>query len=453
MEILTVSQLTRAIRELLEGAFGEVWVEGEVSNHRKQASGHQYFTLKDAHAQLSCVFFRGHAWNNRTPIRDGAKLRLFGELSLYEVRGQYQLVVKEARPLGAGNLHERFEALKEKLRQEGLFDSARKRPISKFPIRLGIITSPTGAVIRDLLSILERRAPWVEVLFYPARVQGDGAYLEIIEGLEFLGSRTDIDTIILARGGGSLEDLWSFNEEAVARAIVQCPIPVVAAVGHETDFSIADFAADLRAPTPSAAAELTTPDQRELQEFLRSKRRQLVQTVARGLRYLEERLDWMRRGGAFQRPRRYLEELTQRLDEAARDLDDAVRSNLRERHQRLGSRADALRVLSPTRRFGALEQHLKAQASRLEQAVQRQLRSTRDRVAATGRHLRALGPDQTLARGYSILLDENRLPISSVGGLPPGKKVTARLQDGEVPLTVEKERKASPGRSKASPKR
>lgn len=440
MEIHSVSQLTRAIRSLLENRFDAVWVEGEVSNHRKQASGHQYFTLKDAQAQLSCVFFRGHAWNNRTPIRDGMKLRLFGDISLYEARGQYQLVVKEARAIGAGDLNERFEALKLKLRQEGLFDVDRKRPIPKFPHRLGIVTSPTGAVIRDLLSVLKRRAPWVEVLLFPVRVQGDGAYLEIMEALEHLGSRDDIDTIILARGGGSLEDLWSFNEEAVARAVAACPVPVVAAVGHETDFSIADFVADLRAPTPSAAAELTTPDQKELRQFLRERRRQLGQLVDRRLRYLGERLDWIRRGGAFQLPRRRLDEWTQRLDELAGDLEEAVRRGGRERRQHLIALERALGLLAPAKQLDRLEEQLADRRARLQQAAGRHLRTGEDRLASAERHLRALGPEQTLARGYSLLLDEKRHPVVSVDQLSPGQAVIARLQDGEASLTVDEER-------------
>ncbi|MGY8689248.1 MAG: exodeoxyribonuclease VII large subunit, partial [Verrucomicrobiales bacterium] len=256
------------------------------------------------------------------------------------------------------NLHERFEALKLKLRDEGLFDPARKRPVSRFPKRIAIITSPDGAVIRDLLSVLARRAPWVEVLVYPARVQGEGAYLEIINGLETLGKRSDIDTIVMARGGGSLEDLWAFNEEAVARAIDACPLPVVSAVGHETDFSIADFVADLRAPTPSVAAELITPDQQEIRLSLQEKHRQLRQLVERRIKHLSDRLDWMKRGGVFQRPRRYIEELSLRLDDIAIDLDAVVQIGLRERSETLQARKNTLRLLSPAARLGQLGERL-----------------------------------------------------------------------------------------------
>jgi exodeoxyribonuclease VII large subunit len=438
MPVQTVTQLTRAIREVLEETIGEVWVEGEVSNYRKHASGHQYFTLKDAKAQLSCVFFRGRAWNSRTRIQDGVKLQLFGDLSLYEARGQYQLVVREARALGAGDLHEQFEALKLKLREEGLFNEDRKQAIPRFPQRLGIITSPTGAVIRDLLSVLKRRAPWVEVQLFPAAVQGQGAYRQLIEGLETLTERREVDAIILARGGGSLEDLWNFNEEALARAIAACPLPVISAVGHETDFSIADFVADLRAPTPSAAAELTVPDQRELRAFLGERRRQLSSRVQRRLSYLSERLEWMRREGAFQRPHRILQEYSQRLDELAEDLHSAVQLGLRDRRQRCEGLQQALRVLSPEKQFLRLQERLQGRREQLERAVRRQVEKKEARVEALTRHLQALGPSQTLARGYSILLDEKHRPLTTVKQMKEGEKVKARLQDGEVPLRVEK---------------
>ncbi len=448
METLTVTQLTRAVRGLLEEEIGEVWVEGEVSNCRLQASGHRYFTLKDAQAQLSCVFFRGHARINRTPIENGVKLRLFGELSVYEARGQYQLVVKAARALGAGDLHERFEALKLKLREEGLFEESRKRALPRFPRRLAIVTSPTGAVIRDLLSVLGRRAPWVEVWLYPVRVQGEGAHGEIIEALENLGRREEIDAIVLARGGGSLEDLWCFNEEKLARAVVACPIPVVSAVGHETDFTIADFVADLRAPTPSAAAELIVPDQKELRQWLAQRRRQLTQTVEGRLAYWAERLAWCRRSGAFQRPRRVIVELSQRLDDRAQALEGGVALGLDRRSQALEAHRRALRMLSPEKQFARMEERLKERRDRLRRALKHQWRQKRERLATLERHLRTLGPSQTLARGYAILLDEKRQPIATVNRLQPGSAVTARLHDGEALLKVDAEEHRRGGQSK-----
>jgi exodeoxyribonuclease VII large subunit len=392
--------------------------------------------LKDAKAQLSCVFFRGSAWKNHTPIKDGVKLRLFGELSLYEARGQYQLVVKEAQGIGAGNLHERFEALKQKLRDEGLFEQARKQAVTRFPKRVVIVTSPTGAVIQDLLSVLERRAPWVEILVYPVRVQGDGAHLEIIEGLSALTDRTDIDTIVLARGGGSLEDLWAYNEEALARAIDACPLPVVSAVGHETDFTIADFVSDLRAPTPSAAAELITPDQNELRQYLDEKRRQLRQTVRRRLEYLHERLTWYRRGGAMQRPLRYLAELSQRLDDCAIDLENAIQLGIKDRERQLEVHRRTLQSLCPIGHVERLQTQCAALRARLDLALKQQLSRHHDQIVSRERHLRALGPEQTLARGYSMILDGNGKPISSVESLRQGREVTLKVRDGEVGAKV-----------------
>jgi len=279
-DILSVTQLTREIRDVLEGHIGSVWVEGEISNHRLQTSGHQYFTLKDEGAQLPCVFFRGAAARSNVRLQDGSLVQVHGEISVYEPRGQYQMVVKQVQAKGKGSLQERFEALKRKLHAEGLFDDENKRPILRFPCVVALVTSPTGAAIQDMLNILTRRAPWVRVLVFPVRVQGHGAELEIVRALEVLGDAENFglpvpDTIVVGRGGGSLEDLWCFNEEVLARAIAACPIPIISAVGHEIDFTIADFAADLRAPTPSAAAELLAPDVGELQRHFETASRTL----------------------------------------------------------------------------------------------------------------------------------------------------------------------------------
>ena len=265
LKVMTVSQLTRRIRTLLERQLGSVRVEGELSNVRRQGNGHTYFTLKDETAQLACVLFRGYAHAGMPALTDGSQVQAAGELTVYEPRGQYQLIVHDIEAAGAGVLQARFEALKRKLAAEGLFDAARKRVLPGFPRCLALVTSPSGAAVRDLLNILGRRAPWIRVLVFPVRVQGGGACQEIAQALTTLarplgGGLPQPDVIVLARGGGSIEDLWCFNEEEVARAIAASPIPVVSAVGHEIDFTIADFVADLRAPTPSAAAELIAPD-------------------------------------------------------------------------------------------------------------------------------------------------------------------------------------------------
>src|SRR3954463_5213585 len=263
-KVFTVAELTRQIRGALETRFGAVWVQGEISNYRPQPSGHRYFTLKDQRAAISCVIFRNTLPPTAPPIADGAQIQVYGNVTVFEARGQYQLNVQILQTRGAGLLQAKFEALKRKLEAEGLFDPARKRALPKFPKRIGIITSPSGAAIRDILNVLSRRAPNVQVLINPVRVQGMGAAAEIATAIKDFGRPSAtweaVDVIVLARGGGSIEDLWEFNEEIVARAIFHSEIPIVSAVGHEIDFTIADFVADLRAPTPSAAAELIVPD-------------------------------------------------------------------------------------------------------------------------------------------------------------------------------------------------
>src|SRR3954469_5403375 len=267
-KVFTVGELTRQIRGALETRFGAVWVQGEVSNFRLQPSGHRYFTLKDQRAAISCVVFRNTLPPTAPPIADGAQVQVYGSVSVFEPRGQYQLNVQILQTRGAGLLQAKFEALKRKLEAQGLFDSARKRPLPKFPKRIGIVTSPSGAAIRDMLNVLRRRAPNVEILISPVRVQGIGASAEIATAIRELATPNrawePLDLIVIARGGGSIEDLWEFNEEIVARAIFHSALPVVSAVGHEIDFTIADFVADLRAPTPSAAAELIVPDATDL---------------------------------------------------------------------------------------------------------------------------------------------------------------------------------------------
>src|SRR5438445_439326 len=263
-KILTVAELTRSIRGTLETKFGAVWVQGEMSNYKLHPSGHQYFTLKDARAQIACVIFRNTMPPLRTTLADGAQVQVYGSVTVFEARGQYQLSVQILQPRGLGLLQAKFEGLKRKLEAEGLFDSARKRALPKFPRRIGIVTSPSGAAIRDILNVLRRRAPWLQILVNPVRVQGTGAAAEIAVAIRELArsnkSWEPVDLIIIARGGGSMEDLWEFNEEIVARTIVDVGVPIVSAIGHEIDFTICDFVADLRAPTPSAAAELIVPD-------------------------------------------------------------------------------------------------------------------------------------------------------------------------------------------------
>src|SRR6202049_4051875 len=294
-KVLTVAELTRAIRSTLETKFGAVWVQGEISNYKLHPSGHQYFPLRDARAQIACVIFRNPMAPLRQPLVDGAQVQLYGNVSVFEARGQYQLSVQILQPRGLGLLQAKFEALKRKLEAEGLFDLARKRMLPKFPRRIGIVTSPSGAAIRDLLNVLRRRAPWLQILISPVRVQGTGAAAEIAVAIRELATPNEnwlpLDLIVVARGGGSMEDLWEFNEEIVARTIVDVGVPIVSAIGHEIDFTICDFVADLRAPTPSAAAELIVPDIIDLRRQIDNCARAVGRELLNRMRDAQQRLD------------------------------------------------------------------------------------------------------------------------------------------------------------------
>ena len=294
-KVFTVSELTRNIRGTLETKFGAVWVQGEISNYKLHPSGHQYFTLKDQRAQISCVIWRDTMAPLRKPLADGAEVQVYGTVTVFEARGQYQLNVQILQPRGVGLLQAKFEALKRKLEAEGLFAPERKRPLPKFPRRIGIITSPSGAAIRDMLNVLRRRAPWLQILINPVRVQGTGAAQEIAVAIRELAMPSDywqpLDLIVVTRGGGSIEDLWEFNEEIVARAIFHSALPTVSAVGHEIDFTISDFVADLRAPTPSVAAELIVPDIVDLQRQIEGRMRLLARQLLNRVRDAQQRLD------------------------------------------------------------------------------------------------------------------------------------------------------------------
>src|SRR6202030_331183 len=294
-KVLTVSELTRSIRGTLETKFRAVWVQGEVSNYKLHPNGHQYFTLKDARAQIACVIWRDTVAPLRQPLADGVRIQIFGTVSVFEARGQYQFSVQIVQPFGRGELQAKFEALKRKLEAEGLFDPARKRPLPKFPRRIGIVTSPSGAAVRDILNVLRRRAPWLSILISPVRVQGTGAAQEIAVAIRELATPNDnfapVDLIVVARGGGSIEDLWEFNEEIVGRTIASVNVPIVSAIGHEIDFTIADFVADLRAPTPSAAAELIVPDIVDLRRQIDNCARAVGRELLNRMRDAQQRLD------------------------------------------------------------------------------------------------------------------------------------------------------------------
>lgn len=434
---LTVTQLLRRMKNMLESQVGELWVEGEVSNLKKQGSGHWYFSLKDEGAQIQCAMFGAAKRPGAAALEDGAQVRVFAEASVYEARGQLQLIVLRAERAGQGDLQARFEALKRKLQAEGLFEAARKRPLPGFPRVVGIITSDTGAAIRDILNILQRRAPWVQPVLLPVRVQGGGAEREIAAAIAKLG-RADAfgyprcDVLIVGRGGGSLEDLWCFNEELVARAIAACPVPVISAVGHEIDFTIADFVADLRAPTPSAAAELAVPDGAELLARLVQTRRRVVRVVAERIARAQAQLDGMRRGvlqrggdKLLREPMLRLDSLRTRLAQGHRGALDGCGVHLNELRLRHQAQQPA-RVLD--RRLEALAN----QRQRLERLIQVALRRHHERLAGLRGLLRTLGPESALQRGFSITLGPDGRIVRSAAALQPGDLLQTKFGDGEA---------------------
>jgi exodeoxyribonuclease VII large subunit len=443
-QVFTVSELTRSIRSFLEAEIGAVWVEGEVSNFRRQSSGHQYFTLKDDRCQLACVLFRGGAplLSAGTPLADGLQVQIFGQLTVYETRGQHQLVVQIVQPKGLGALQARFEALKRRLHAEGLFDSDRKQALPRFPMTVGLVTSPTGAALRDMLNILRRRAPWMRALIHPVRVQGQGAASEIAQAIgefnQWAQADTDkkVDLIVVARGGGSIEDLWEFNEEIVARAIADSALPVVSAVGHEIDFTIADFVADLRAPTPSAAAELIAPDAAELQRQIAAVRQFLDRQLLAYVERARERLQDFAQGALDREPRRRVQDARQRLDFAEESLSRAAMAALRQMRSQLDEKQCCLRLAGPRRSLDLRAQLLKTWREKLSAALDCQQDRLRGRLREAESLLRVLGPQATLARGYSITVNERGEIIRNVAAVQIGQRLVTRLSDGEIHSTA-----------------
>jgi exodeoxyribonuclease VII large subunit len=439
--ILTVSELTRAVREILEGRIGEVWVEGEISNYRKQSSGHHYFTLKDDRSQIPCVMFaRSYGAQTRIVLVDGMQVQVYGLVSVYEARGQYQLIVQLIQPRGQGLLQAKFEALKRKLQAEGLFDPNHKRTLPKFPQRIALVTSSTGAAVQDMLNILKRRSPWLSILICPVRVQGEGAAAEISKMIDFVSSRAEvlkIDLMVVGRGGGSLEDLWEFNEESVARSIYSSRIPVVSAVGHEIDFTIADFVADLRAPTPSAAAELVVPDIFALQGELVSRRSALDRLVWQSLEIRRMQVRRLSEKPYLREPRRLIIERQQRVDQLEMRFSEIWKNTLQQRRAGIAKMLAILSAFRPERWLQAKRGELGGLETRLKRTAATRLDSRKSRIAELANFLRLLGPRQTLERGYSITLDANGSVVRFVESLQVGERIRTKLADGEVNSGVE----------------
>ena len=435
-EPYTPSSLTRLVRDLLEDALPLIWIEGEISNFSRPASGHLYFTLKDGGAQVRCAMFKPRSSWLRFRPADGMRVTARARVSLYEARGEFQLIVDSLEEAGEGALRRAFEELKARLAAEGLFDAAAKRSLPRVPRRIALVTSPTGAAVRDILSVLRRRFPLVDVDVLPVPVQGREAPPAIVAALTAASRARRHDVIVLARGGGSLEDLWAFNDEAVARAIRASAIPVVSAIGHETDFTIADFAADLRAPTPSAAAELLVPDRADLARELARHRQRFTQRMWRLLEAHALRLDHLYARLSAQRPQARLARIDERLRNARRRLDLLVRGTLERDARRLRHAHARLQGRDPRQRLAQDALRLQSGHERLRALALASIERPRARVAELGRALHAVSPLATLDRGYAILLATDGRVVRSTRTAPPGTVLCARLADGELGLIV-----------------
>ncbi|MGS3140314.1 exodeoxyribonuclease VII large subunit [Aeromonas sanarellii] len=436
-QIFTVTRLNSAVRMILEQDLGLVWLTGELSNLAMPSSGHWYFSLKDMSAQVRCAMFKGN--NRRVPFRpqDGMQVLVQARVSLYEPRGDYQLIIESMQPAGDGMLALRFEELKRRLGAEGLFDEGRKRPLPREPRAVGLVTSATGAALYDMLTVLGRRAPDLPVFIYPTQVQGSAATAQIVAAIALANRRAEVDVLIVGRGGGSLEDLWCFNEEAVARAIAHSTIPVVSAVGHEVDVTISDFAADLRAPTPSAAAELVAPDSSARAQRLVHLHQRLTQAMTRhqtaarhGFVLLQKRLE-------HQDPKRRLEQQSQRLDELDRRLQQLLASRLHLGERRLASLELRLQAQSPEKHLAAGKRRHQLAEERLHALIARRRDLASHRLAMLSARLDGVSPLATLGRGYAIVRTPSGEVISRAGQVSAGQPLVTTLAEGQLRVRVE----------------
>jgi len=448
--ILTVTQLNHSVRDLLEFNYGRVWLRGEISNLSAPASGHLYFTLKDDTAQVRAAMFKGArlAARLQAPPRNGQQVIIRAKVSLYAPRGDYQLIVEHLEDAGVGALQQAFEQLKAKLAAEGLFAPERKRPLPANPRGIAVVTSPSGAAIRDILHVLARRAPSIPVTIFPVPVQGVEAPPALLNALQHVQQlwhnqfidgagvqHAPFDVLVLARGGGSIEDLWAFNDEALARLISTMPLPIVSGVGHEIDFTIADFVADLRAPTPSAAAELVSPDQALWRGQAITLTDRLIKSMQRQQqRQRQQLLQWAQR---LRSPQRLLQEQQQRLDEVGLRLNHEMQRTLRQRRERFSPWHARLLSRDPARQLEKLAVQVQQLNTRLQQAMQRRLQQSRQQLAHWVQQAQAVSPMAVIARGYAIVSDVNSGKlIRSVNASPPGSVVNIKLIDGHLHATV-----------------
>tara|TARA_B100002019_G_scaffold43321_1_gene36345 strand:- start:400 stop:1788 length:1389 start_codon:yes stop_codon:yes gene_type:complete len=440
--IYSVSELTRKIRNLLEYKIGEIWVEGEISNLRKQASGHQYFTLKDAKSQLSCVLFRGNASKMALDLNDGQEIEVRGDLSVYEPRGNYQLIVRNAQLKGQGSLQLQFEALKKKLNAEGLFKEETKSSIPSFPDTICIVTSPTGAAVRDMISVIQRRAPWVKILVYPVLVQGNQASSQIVEALANIDQWTkkaeiSIDTVVLTRGGGSLEDLWPFNEEDTARAIHKLSLPIISAIGHEIDYTISDFVADLRAPTPSAAAEILVPEKDEIRRNLNNLNHSLNSKTINTIDRWHERLEYLGTRTLVNEPIRILAELEQSTDWKLETLQKTFFEALGKKEKNITNYDQRLTLSHPAKQLEEVLGKLKILNQSLDHSLSKKFNQLKERYQRGAISLKNLGPQSVLERGFSLTHDKDGNLVTSSKEIRSGDKITTNLKDGSFESTID----------------
>ena len=435
--IYTVSRLNTVVRLLLEQEMGLVWLTAEISNLVQHSSGHWYFTLKDSQAQVKAAMFKGQ--NRRVSFRpqNGQQILVQGQLSLYEARGDYQLIVEKMQPAGDGLLQMKLEALKAQLTAEGLFAPSRKRPLPAQPKQIGIITSPTGAAVHDMLTILARRDPSLPVILYPSAVQGESAVPALLAALESAWQRDECDLLIIGRGGGSLEDLWCFNDERVVRAIANSPIPIVSAVGHETDVTLADFAADLRAPTPSAAAELVSQDQQQQLHRLA----QLIQRLKQAILLQQQRgvLRWQQQHSrlAAQNPQYQLQQKIQRQDELQWRLERAIKQQLDNASRHYAEQTQRLQQASPARHLSTLKQQHEFLQQRLLKAIQNRQQAHQQQLAQLSGQLQTLSPLQVLARGYSVTTNMSGKLIHEASQVTPGEQLNIQLGKGALRVKTE----------------
>jgi exodeoxyribonuclease VII large subunit len=443
-KIFSISELNQGVRKLLEQNFPLIWVEGEISNLSCPASGHIYFTLKDSQAQVSCAMFKGRNRLLKFKPENGIQVLIRTRVSLYEARGNYQLIAEHMEEAGDGALLRAFEELKIRLAKEGLFDEYLKQTIPELPQCIGVITSATGAAIRDVLSVLARRFPAIPVQLYPVPVQGDAAAPAIVNALQQAAKRDNCDVLLLVRGGGSLEDLWAFNEASVAYAIAACPLPIISGVGHEVDYTIADFVADHRAPTPSAAAELASPNQQTYLGNYNYYQQRMTQLIREKISQHHKQLSWLQLRLKQRHPASYLEQQSQRLDELQQRLFTRWQYIYREQQHRLAQLTHRLSTASPRYQIDTDTHRLNELRRNLKQAMQYFLNKKKQQLSALSRTLHAISPLQTLSRGYAIASDNNGATISHYSQVKVGDQLNIRLSEGCIQSTITRTSKKTP---------